>query len=375
MNNNIYRSRTDQVLKDLEKKMVFIIGPRQVGKTHLAKEIAKNFQNVEYLNYDNIEDKKEIKEMQWSKNTDLLILDELHKMNNWKNFLKGLYDTKEDKLCILVTGSARLEAYRRIGDSMAGRFFSHCLMPLSLSELKNTSYQKDIDYFMQRGGFPEPFLAQDDSDAERWRKDYIDSLTKGDVLSFEKIHDVNLMENIFEILRRKVGSPISYSSIARDVEASSATVKKYIEILESLYIIFKVYTYSKKIARSILKEIKVYFFDVPLVVGDDGLKFENFMALSLLENNLQRNDLLGQRNKLMYLRDKEHREVDFAIINSDNDVEKIIEVKLSDNTLSRNLKYFKNKYNFKAEQIVKNLRHEKEIDGIKILRAEEYFLK
>ena len=368
----IHRTNTEQIVKDLEKKMVFIVGPRQVGKTFLAREISKKFEKVVYLNSDNIEDRKKIKAMNWSEKTDLLILDELHKMTNWKNFLKGVYDTKNERLKILVTGSARLEAYRHIGDSMAGRFFTHHLMPLSLAELKGTPYQKDIEYFMRRGGFPEPFLAKDELTAERWRGEYIDSLVKGDVLSFEKICDIDLMDNIFNLLRTKIGSPISHSSIARDVEASPTTVKKYIQVLEALYIIFKVPTYSKKISRSILKRSKIYFFDTGLVKGGEGSRFENFLAVSLLKYILQKQDLLGKRGKLMYLRDKDGREVDFALVNDDNQIDKIIEAKLSDGSLSRHLRYFKNKYNFKAEQIVKNLRNEYHSEGIQILKAEEY---
>ncbi len=368
----IPRSNTEQILKDLEKKMVFIVGPRQVGKTFLAREIGKKFENVVYLSYDNIEDQKKIKAMNWTEGTDLLILDELHKMTDWKNFLKGIYDTKGEDLKILVTGSARLEAYRRMGDSMAGRFFTHHLMPLSLAELKKTPYQKSIDYFIRRGGFPEPFLAKDEIDAERWRAEYVDSLVKGDVFSFEKIYDINLMNNIFNLLRTKIGSPISHSSIARDVEASPTTVKKYIQVLEALYIIFKVPTYSKKISRSILKRSKIYFFDNGLVKGDDGVKFENFLAVSLLKYVLQKKDLLGRGGKLMYLRDKEGREVDFALVNEDNEVDKIIEAKLSDGALSKHLKYFKDKYGFKAEQIVKNLRNEYHTEGVQVLKAEKY---
>ena len=369
---NIHRFRTEQILKDLEKKMVFIVGPRQVGKTHLSKEIAKKFTHTTYLNYDNRDDREDIKKMTWTKNTDLLILDEIHKMSDWKNFLKGVFDTKEESLRILVIGSARLEAYKKVGDSLAGRFFVHHLMPLSLSELKDSKYQKNIDFFLKRGGFPEPFLAESDLDADRWRSFYIDSLIKGDVLSFDRIQDVSLMENIFELLRRKVGSPISYSSIARDVETSPTTVKKYITVLESLYIIFKVPTYSKKISRSILKNEKIYFFDTGLVVGDSGVIFENFVAISLLKHKLQKNELLGQKNKLMYIRDKEGREVDFVLVHDSAQTQQMIEVKVSDTNVSKNLKYFKDRYNFSAMQLVKEIRHNRDVDDTLVQNAEEY---
>ena len=182
-----------------------------------------------------------------------------------------------------------------------------------------------------------------------------------------------MVDNILQILQRKIGSPISYSSIARDVEVSHATVKNYIELLESLYIIFRIPTYSKKISRTILKEQKVYFFDTGLVVGDDGAKFENFMAVCLLKKQLQKNDLLGENNQLMYLRDKEQREVDFVLVNDHGEVEKIIEAKLGDSQVFKHLKYFKEKYGFQAVQVVKNLHTSKEVGGIKVVFAGEFF--
>ena len=368
---NIHRARTKQILTDLKQKMVFIVGPRQVGKTYLSKQISQHFDDVTYLNYDNIDHRQIIRQMQWKQSTDLLILDELHKMPDWKNFLKGVYDTKPEAMHILVTGSARLETYRKVGDSLAGRFLVHHLMPLSLCELSQAGIRTDINHLLRRGGFPEPFLTQSDIDADRWRKNYIDSLIKGDIFALRKVSDIYLMENIFNILRHKVGSPISYSSIARDCDTSPTTVKRYMEILESLYIVFSVRAYSRKITRSILKEKKIYFFDTPLVSNGEGATFENLLAVSLLKKQLKETDLFGKKSELMYLRDKEKREVDFALI-TDNEVEEIIEAKLSDKTPSKALRYFKRKYGFVARQVVKNLMTEREVDDITISQAQKY---
>lgn len=365
------RQQTTQIIADLSKKIVFLVGPRQVGKTWLAKEIGKQYKKTVYLNYDRAEDREIIKKEQWLADTDLLILDELHKMKGWKNYLKGVFDTKVDNLKILVTGSARLETFRQSGDSLAGRFFIHHLMPLSLAELKKEKEPVDINKLLVRGGFPEPFLAISDTEANRWRAQYTDSLIRTDVLDFERIDDFKAMQLVFELLRRKVGSSVSYASIAHDAEISPITVKKYISILESLYIIFKVTPYSKKIARSILKEPKIYFYDNGLVIGDDGAKFENLVANSLLKNILGRNDYLGRNEKLHYLRTKDKKEVDFALAD-DTSILKILEVKLSDNTVSKNLKYFSETYKIKALQIVNNLKLEKSVEGIDIVRAENY---
>jgi hypothetical protein len=243
----MYRQQTKQIIKDLDKKIVFLVGPRQVGKTWLAKYIGEEYKKTTYLNYDRLGDREIIKKEQWLEDTELLILDELHKMKDWKDYLKGIFDTKPEHLRILVTGSARLETFRQAGDSLAGRFFIHRLMPFSMAELKNEKELINVDKFLVRGGFPEPFLAQEAIDADRWRNQYIDGLIREDILDFEKIHDFKAIKLVFELLRRKVGSPVSYNSIAGDAGISPVTVKKYIAIFEALFIIFKVSPYSKKI--------------------------------------------------------------------------------------------------------------------------------
>ena len=121
---------------------------------------------------------------------------------------------------ILVTGSARLDAFRQGGDSLAGRFFAHRLLPLSLSELKGTEFEGSMDRLMERGGFPEPFLCEDAIEADRWRMQYTDGLIREDILDFERVHDLRAMQMVVELLRRSVGSPVSYASMARDVGAS-----------------------------------------------------------------------------------------------------------------------------------------------------------
>ena len=371
---SMYRRQIEPILKDLTKKIVFIVGPRQVGKTWLALEIGKQFKNKTYLNYDSFEDRQIIKNESWLQSTELLILDELHKMPGWKNYLKGVYDTKPKNLKILVTGSARLDVFRQAGDSLAGRFFTHRLMPFSLSELQKEPISSDLEHFIQRGGFPEPFLSNNEIDAKRWRNQYVDGLIRTDILDFERIHDFRTIQTVFQLLRRKVGTPVSYASIAEDVNASPTTIIKYIQILETLYIIFRITPHSRNIARSILKEPKIYFFDNGLVVGDDGAKFENFIALSLLKHVFGSNDYKGENFELKYLRTKDKKEVDFCLTNN-NQIVEVIEAKVSDSNLSQNLKYFCEKYCLKGIQTVKEMKREKTVGGINILKADTYLKK
>ena len=365
------RIQKEQILKDLEKKMVLLVGPRQAGKTWLAKDLARDFKSPVYLNYDQILDQKIIRDQSWLPTTDLLIFDELHKMNGWKNYLKGVYDTKPESLKILVTGSARLDLYDQLGDSLAGRYFRHRLLPFSLAELFQVGEKSDMSKLIERGGFPEAYLAKDEIEVDRWRMQYINSLLGTDVFEINKVFNIKAMQLIFNLLRSRVGSPISYQSLSEDAAVSPTTVKKYIQVLEALFVVFKITPYSKNIARSLLKEPKIYFFDTGLVQGDEGAKLENLVALSLLKSTFARIDYFAQDLSLHYLRTKDGIETDFVVVN-EGKIENIIEVKLSDCDISKPLIYFHEKYGYPAIQLVRYLRHEYKSDEIQVLDAQKY---
>jgi predicted AAA+ superfamily ATPase len=364
-----YQKKT--ILADLKKKMVFLAGPRQAGKTTLAKAVAEEFNSSVYLTYDHLEDRRIILDEGWLPSVELIILDELHKMPKWKNYLKGVYDTKQPHQKILVTGSARLEVFNKVGDSLAGRYFLHRLLPLSPAECYRMHQKYTLNHFLQRGGFPEPFLAKSPVDAERWRLQYVDSLLRTDVLDFENIQNLNAIRLTFELLRERVGSPVSYTSLAEDVAVSPNTIKKYIQILEALYVVFRVKPYSRNIARSLLKEPKIYFFDVGLVKGDVGAKIENFVATCLLKHVFAKIDYQAKDYSLHYLQTKEKHEVDFALVQGKK-VETIIEVKHADQSLHPALLYFHEKYKLPATQVVKELRRERTEKGIEVIRADRF---
>jgi hypothetical protein len=324
-----------------------------------------------YLNYDSAGDRRIIKDEAWLEDTTLLVLDELHKMNGWKNYLKGIYDTKPAGMMVLVTGSARLETFRQQGDSLAGRFFRHRLLPFSPAEVARMGESVAPEDFLSRGGFPEPFLAENDADANRWRMQYIDGLIRTDILDFERIHDFKSIELILELLRSRTGSPVSYQSIAEDVSISPNTVKKYIRILESLFIIFRVTPYSRNIARSVLKTPKLYFYDTGLVKGDEGAVFENMVALCLLKHVYAQVDLEGKPASLHYIRTKDGAEVDFCLA-QDNLPKLLIEVKRSEASPTRALMNFSNRYAIPATQLVLHLKRERMDSGVRIVQGMKY---
>lgn len=359
---------SDKIFDDLKKKMVFITGPRQVGKTFLAKEISSKFSNPVYLNYDDQADASIIRKASWSRNADIVVLDEIHKMKEWKQHLKGIYDTKYANQSILVTGSARLETFRRTGESLAGRYFHYRLNPFSVKELLPLMQPYDaVDSLNRFGGFPEPFLSASEENAARWRKQYYTDIVREDVLDFGRLHEIRAMHVLVEMLRSRVGSPISYTSLAEDLQISPNTVRHYLEILEALYVIFAVRPFHKNIARSLLKEPKLYFFDSGFVQGDEGMRYENTVAVSLLKHANYLEDTMGCNVSLHYLRTRDGREADFAIVKN-GELETILEAKLSDTSPSRSLCFFKNMVpGASAVQLVHNARHYEEIDDINIV--------
>ena len=362
-----------RVRQDLDKKMVLLSGPRQVGKTWLAKALIAETLGALYLNYDDIDDRSLIKKKAWNPDASLIVFDEIHKMKGWKNFIKGVFDTRPSGQKLLVTGSARLETFRQSGDSLAGRYFRHRLFPFVPTNDSAFDRKRMLKH-LECGGFPEPFLAEQDTDVARWRNLYFDGLIRQDILDFERVHDLHAVKLTLELLRSRVGSLISYRSIGEDVGVSPATVKRYIDIFEALYIVFRVSPYSKNIARALKKESKIYFYDTGLVRRDsirgDGPRFENMVALALLHFVQTGEDVYGQNMSLHFLRTKDQRETDFCLAN-DNMLVHAFEAKVGGKEPDKGLRYFAKKYGLPATQIVRDLDKAHHLAALKLLPATE----
>lgn len=339
----VRRYLTDAVEKDLRKKMVFVGGPRQVGKTTFALGFLKTPPRDEthpaYFNWDRREHREQLLKEELPADQPLLLLDEIHKFARWRNLVKGLYDTTKSRTSILVTGSARLDYYRRGGDSLQGRYHYYQLHPLSLCEVDQDAGSGTLNQLLRFGGFPEPFFAENEVDHRRWQKEHQERILRDDLRDLERIREVSLIDLLLQHLPDCVGSPLSVKSLSELLQVSHASIERWITILERLYVCFRLLPFGAKKIRAVKKEKKIYFWDWSLV-PEDGLRFENLVACQLLKYCHFREDTQGFRMELRYLRDTDKREVDF-VITQDNVPQFAVECKTGERTVSSAAAYFK----------------------------------
>ena len=363
-----------------EKSMVFLVGPRQVGKTTLSKIIARSFANSLYFNWDIPKDRaallanplffESIRRKDASR--PLVIFDEIHKYKDWKNYLKGLYDQFHEKYQFLITGSGRLDIYRKGGDSLAGRYFLFHLWPFTMAELANQS--RPIDDFLNNplelsmegapelqeewsrvslmSGFPEPYLANRKTTYRRWSASYSNQLIREDIRDLTAIKSIGDLETLYYLLPSKVGSPLSIPSLASDLRVSYNTVHGWLSVFERFFLIFTITPWTRKISRSIQKERKIYLWDVPRI-EDPGARFENMVALELWRAVTNWNDMGWGEFSLHFLKNKERQEVDFLIADGGKPL-LLVEAKLSDRQPSAALRKFQIALDVPAVQLIRD---------------------
>lgn len=339
MSNKLKRYLEPMIIQDLKEKMVFLGGPRQVGKTTLAQSLIKNYYDGHpaYLNWDEDDHRNKINNKEWPKTEPLIVLDEIHKFKNWRNKVKGLYDTLKNTHSFLVTGSARLDHFRKGGDSLLGRYHYYRLHPYSVSELGN---QEDIvQQLLQFGGFPESFHQKDERNLRRWHNQRLSRLIKIDLRDLEDVKDIDKIYSLAEELPNRVGSPLSINSLSKDIEADFKTIKRWLGILSSLYYTFQIAPYGASKIRAVKKEQKLYMWDWTQV-ENKGLRFENMVASHLLKYCHYMEDVEGYKMEIRFLRDTDKREVDFVVIKNKKPLF-AVECKSGENKVSPHLNYFR----------------------------------
>ncbi|MCH9703773.1 MAG: ATP-binding protein [Chlamydiae bacterium] len=368
------------------RQILFLMGPRQVGKTTLGMASSELGSDFFYLNWDNLDDRALIIEgpakvaaklrlSHPKKNPPLVVFDEIHKYRDWKIWIKGFFDSyaSSGEVRIIVTGSARLEMFNCSGESLMGRYFRFRIHPLSVAELLHSDPvsnlirppkeldERRFDRLLEMGGFPEPFLKDDPQFTEQWKYLREQQLFQDDMRELTRIHEVKQMELLAFQIKRQVGMLSNYASFAVKIRVSNDTIRRWISVLNGLYFSYQIKPYSKNIARSLLKEPKHYLWDWSLATNE-GARAENFVASHLMKSIHFWTDCgLGAFN-LYFLRDKEKREVDFLVTQNDEPWF-LVEVKLSDsNSPAKALGYFQDQCGAKhAFQVVVNAPYE-EID-------------
>ncbi len=381
------RYLTNYILDDLSEKMVFVGGPRQVGKTTLAKEfVAPHFRDSFYYNWDKREDRRKIMQAEWPGDAELIILDEIHKYKKWKSLIKGEFDTLKDRYRFMVTGSARLDIYRKGGDSMLGRYHYYRLHPFSLAELAGTfslppvlgeipiSPKGEKDTFQaldQFGGFPEPLIKQNARTLRRWHNERNSRLFREDIRDLQQLRDIAGIQLLGDMLPERVGGLLSINSIREDLEVSHRAASNWLNILESFYYCFRIYPYVGKNYRSLKKDSKLYLWDWS-EIRDEAVRFENCIGAHLLKFVHFLQDFEGYKINLNFLRNVDKKEVDF-FVSLDGKPWFTVEAETNDTNISPTLHYYLEKLNIPfSYQVVKKSGIDWYSKGVRVVSADRF---
>jgi predicted AAA+ superfamily ATPase len=343
------------------QQMVLVSGPRQVGKTTTCRSHADS-----YASWDNVDDRERIlagpaRLVEWfgldrlSSTAQTILFDELHKYPRWKQFLKGFFDTYADRIRIIVTGSGRMDIYRRGGDSLMGRYFHYRMHPFSVAEMLHTDVPDskrivrpprkiraaDFDALWRHGGYPEPFLKRDVRFSRRWQSLRLEQLIQEDIRDLTRIQQIDQVEMLVTLLANRSAHQLVYGNLAREVRVSVDTIRRWIDILRQLHLGFLVRPWHKNISRSLRKEPKWFLRDWASI-EDVGDRAETFVACHLLKAVDGWNDMGLGAFELGYLRDKEKREVDFVVVR-DRAPWFLVEVKRRDESLDATLKCYQDR--------------------------------
>lgn len=344
------------VVQDLAEKMVFLGGPRQVGKTTFATDLVGTRFPCAYFNWDKAKQRRQALRGEWPADAKLIVLDEFHKHAKWKSWIKGEYDSHKHRYTFLLTGSARLDVYRRGGDSLQGRYHSYRLHPFSLAELEGRTPETDpgkelhfphaqatsfFDALMRFGGFPEPLLKQEERHLRRWHHERLERIVREDIRDLTLVQDLGNLALLAELLDERASSILSINSLAEDLQVNFRTMANWLDIFERLYYCFRLPPHQSRRIASVRKEKKIYLWDWS-PIKDAAARLENLVASHLFKYCHFLADRDGWKTELSYLRDSTGREVDF-LVTLDGKPWFAVEVKSQEKQLSPHLLYFRDK--------------------------------
>lgn len=359
------------IASDLQQKMVFVGGPRQVGKTTLAKFLlGPAAVKAAYLNWDVADHRSRLMSEQLPVKQKLIVLDEVHKYRHWRRLVKGFFDLYGPQMQLLVTGSARLDHYRKGGDSLLGRYYYRRLHPFSLMEMNSTPKHSDLEMLLRFGGFPDPLTKSDDRHWRRWQRERVVRVVNDDLRDLETVREVSSVGLLAHTLPEKIGSPLSVNSLRDHLQVAHETVERWLQILENLYYCFRIMPYGSPKIRAVKKEKKLYLWDWS-EVDESGPRFENLVACQLLKYCHDQEDDNGFEMELRYLRDTDGREVDFVVL-KDGKAEFAVEVKCSDKPEIKHLRYFAERTDIPEFYLVHTGKRDVVQQGVRILPFEVF---
>ncbi len=331
----------NHVADDLNNRMVFVGGPRQVGKTTFALTfLPKPVESHRaYLNWDDISTRSSLLKGELPSNEKCIVFDEIHKFAKWRNLVKGFYDTNKSEISFIITGSARLDYYSKGGDSLQGRYHYYRLHPFSLTELNPDPDKKDFKILLKFGGFPEPLLKAEEKFWRRWQRERLQRVIYEDIRDLENIKEITLLELLAHELPNRVGSPLSVKNIKEMLQVAHETVERWLKIFERMYYCFRIPPYGPPKIRAVKKEQKLYLWDWS-ILPDSGPRFENFIASHLLKYCHFIEDTQGFSMELRFLRDTDKREIDFVVL-KENIPMFAVECKTGEKSINPAVFYFK----------------------------------